>query len=435
MVLDFFLEWSKLHTMNQTSLFTFQLPTLYARAKTGAVLTWDIEIEGNKFRTITGQETGAKTTSAWTICEGKNRGQSNETTDEQQANAEADSKWKKKLKSGGYFEDVKDIDKPLSFIEPMLAYPLISKKTDKKTKKTIIIDRTPYVVLPVMLDRKYNGMRQVASVVGPYSRKGEEIKTAPHIYDALTPLFEKIPTLVLDGELYNHEYRHKLNELIHIVRTTADHKITPELLAESERVVRYYVYDGYGFECPENIKVMDSGIPIMGMVAGNLVTENTPCALRREALKVLLKNVPYIVVVPYFMSKTMEEAKELYGDFIEDGYEGAILRNASAPYQHFRTNDLIKLKPYEDMEIVILDVIDPGSGNWGGTGKTASVRMDNGKVFNATFKGGRETLAKILQEKDKWIGQKVTITYNGWTGKGCPNYAQIDPNNCMVGDR
>lgn len=405
--------------MNQTSLFTFQLPTLYARAKTGAVLTWDIEIEGNKFRTITGQETGAKTTSAWTICKGKNCGQANETTDEQQANAEADSKWKKKLKSGGYFEDVKDIDKPLSFIEPMLAHPLISKKTDKKTKKTIIVDRTPYVVLPVMLDRKYNGMRQVASAVGPYSRKGEEIKTAPHIYDALTPLFEKIPTLVLDGELYNHEYRHKLNELIHIVRTTADHKITPELLAESERVVRYYVYDGYGFTT----------------ATGKQITEDTPNRERRDALKELLKGIPYIVVVPYFMSKTMEEAKELYGEFIEDGYEGAILRNANAPYQHFRTNDLIKLKPYEDMEVIILDVIDPGSGNWGGTGKTASVRMDNGKVFTATFKGGRETLTKILQEKDKWIGQKVTITYNGWTGKGCPNYAQIDPNNCMVGDR
>jgi len=53
-----------------------------------------------------------------------------------------------------------------------------------------------------MVDRKYNGMRQVTSSVGPFSRKGEEIKTAPHIYDALTPLLNKIPSLVLDRELY-----------------------------------------------------------------------------------------------------------------------------------------------------------------------------------------------------------------------------------------
>jgi DNA ligase-1 len=408
--------------MDQVSLFKFELPTLYARAKGGAVLTWDIEVEGNKYRMITGQEGGAKVQSKWTVAQAKNIGQANETSAEQQAEAEATSKWKKKLKSGGYFEDVKDIDKPLAFIEPMLAHPLISKKTkkDKKTGKSIteVVDRSDKVRLPVMVDRKYNGMRQVSSSSGPFSRKGERINSAPHIYEALTPLFDKIPGLVLDGELYNHDYRHTLNELISIVRTTADHRITEELLSKSERIVRYYVYDGYGFE-----------------VDGVAITEDTPCRQRRDALVKLLKGVPYIVVVPYFMAATMEEAKKLYGGFVEDGYEGAILRNADSPYQHYRTDDLIKLKPYEDMEVIILDVIDPGSGNWGGTGKTARVRMDNGKEFTATFKGGRETLVKILQEKDKWIGQKVTMTFNGWTGLGTPNYGQIDPNNCMVGDR
>lgn len=400
-----------------------QLPTLYARSSHGAVLEWDIEIEDNKYRMITGQQGGNKTTSKWTVCEGKSQGRTNETTAEQQAQLEADSKWKKKLKTGGYWEDLKDIDKAMTFIEPMLAWPLISKKTkkDKKTgKETIeIVDRTPKVKLPVMVDRKYNGMRQVCSIRGPFSRKGEEIKSAPHIYNAVTPQIQKIPDLVLDGELYNHEYRHKLNELISIVRTNADHRITPELLSHSERIVRYYVYDGYGFTTSD----------------GKEITEDTPCRERRDALKSLLKEIPYVVVVPYVMCATMAEAKKEYGEYIDDGYEGAILRNPSAPYQHVRTDDLIKLKPYEDMEVIILDIIDPGSGNWGGCGKTASVRMSNGKVFNATFKGGYDNCVKILKEKDKWIGQKVTITYNGWTGLGTPNYAQIDPYNCMVGDR
>ncbi len=420
------------------SLFKFELPTLYARAKSGAVLTWDIEIEGNKYRMISGQEDGGKTTSSWTICEGKNQGRANETTAEEQAQLEADAKWKKKIKTNGYWEDVKNIDKEMSYIEPMLAYPLISKKTkkDKSGKEyTEIVDRTPKVKLPVMVDRKYNGMRQVTSDRGPLSRKGEPIPSAPHIFNALEPLIVKIPDLVLDGELYNHEWRHKLNELISIVGTKKQAKLTPEFLANSERIVRYYVYDGYGFDCPEDIKVMRGGLAIMGCPKGTPIKESTPNALRREALKVLLKNVPYIVVVPYVLCDTMDEAKELYGGYIEDGYEGAILRNPNGEYQHYRTDDLIKLKPYEDMEVIILSIIDPKSGNWGGTAKTASVKMDNGKVFTATFKGGKETLAKILAEADTWIGQKVTITYNGWTGLGTPNYAQIDPNNCAVGDR
>ena len=317
----------------------------------------------------------------------------------------------------------------------MLAHPLISKKTDPKTKKTVIVDRTEFVTLPVMVDRKYNGMRQVTSSAGPFSRKGEEIKTAPHIYNALTPLFIKIPNLVLDGELYEHEYRHKLNELISIVRTTAEHKITSELLAKSERIVKYYVYDGYGFNLPDDVLINFPDGSKLKFPRGMSITEDSPNILRREGLKQLLKGIPHIVVVPYFIALTMDDARILYGEFIEDGYEGAILRNAKAPYQHFRTNDLIKLKPYEDMEVIILNIIDPGSGNWGGTGKTALVRMNNGKEFTVTFKGSRETAIKILAEKDKWIGQKVTITYNGWTGKGTPNFAQIDPSNCMVGDR
>jgi len=400
--------------------FKFELPTLYARSKTGAVLTWDIEVEDNMYRTITGQLDGTKVISSWTACKGKNIGRKNETTDQQQAEAEAVSKWKKKLKSEGYFENIKDIDKPMAFVEPMLAYPLISRKTKKVDGKpvTVIDDRTKYVKLPVMVDRKYNGMRQVTTANGPFTRKGEPIKSAPHIFESLEKLFEAFPSLVLDGELYNHDFRHRLNELIEIVRTNADRNITPALLEDSKNKVRYYVYDGYGFN-----------------IDGENITESTPCRQRRDALKKLLKGISYVEVVPYYMASTMEEAHKLYGEFVEDGYEGAILRNWDAAYQHKRTTDLIKLKPFEDMEVVILDVIDPVSGNWGGTGKTALVRMTDGKEFTATFKGSRETLVQVLKEKNKWIGQKVTMTYNGFTGKGTPNYGQINPYNCKVGDR
>ena len=106
------------------NLFKFELPTLYARSSTGAVLEWDIEVEGNKYRMITGQQGGAKTTSKWTVSEPKNIGQSNATTAEQQAEADAISKWKKKIKREGYWEDIKSIDNVNRFIEPMLAHKL-----------------------------------------------------------------------------------------------------------------------------------------------------------------------------------------------------------------------------------------------------------------------------------------------------------------------
>jgi hypothetical protein len=405
------------------SLFKFELPTLYAQASDGkTVLEWDIEVDGNKFRTVTGQQNGNKVTSAWTICESKNVGKKHQTTPEQQAESEATSKWKDKLKTGGYWEDIKDVAKGYRFIKPMLAYPLISEKTKKAkdgTASMVKVDRTNKLHFPgLMVDRKYNGMRQVTSVAGPFTREGEPILSAPHVADSVTSLFIQFPKLVLDGELYNHDYRHTLNEMMKIVRKTALHELTPELLAKSEKIVRYYVYDAYGFT-----------------IDGVEITENTPCKKRRDALTKLLKSIKYVVPVPYFIANTMGEAQALYGQFIDDGYEGAILRNADAPYQHERTDDLIKLKPYEDMEVLILDVIDPGSGNFGGTGKTVHVKMADGKQFDASMKGDIATLKKILIEKDKWIGQTVTMTYNGWTGKGTPNYGQINPFDCFKGHK
>ncbi len=96
-----------------------KLSTLYKRAVNGKVNEWTVEIENNCFRTISGYTDGVKTTSEWTCCSGKNIGKKNETTPEQQALAEAQAMWTKKLELGSY-ESIDDIDTP-KFFNPMLA--------------------------------------------------------------------------------------------------------------------------------------------------------------------------------------------------------------------------------------------------------------------------------------------------------------------------
>jgi DNA ligase 1 len=388
-------------TMN---LFKLELPTLYARASTGAVLEWDIEIEGDKYRTITGQQGGAKITSKWTVAEPKNIGQANSTNAEQQAEAEAVAKWKKKIKREGYWEDIKDIDKKGRFIEPMLAQKLR--------------DHPDKVVFPCMVDRKYNGGRVVASIDGLYTRKGEQYMSIPHIEAALAPLFEKYPDLVLDGEGYNHDLRFKLNETMKILRTTKGSKLTPELLARSEQIVRLYVYDGYGFDD---------------------ITESTGNLKRRRALKHLLKDIPYVVWVPFETANTLDEVYAIYDTYVADGMEGGIIRNCDAPYEHKRSYNLLKVKPTDDSEGVIIKIIE-GVGNASGLAAKATVIWDgpDGKTeFDATFMGSIETRQGILAAPDDWIGKEVTFLYNGLTGKTPrkPNYARIDPDNCFQGKK
>jgi hypothetical protein len=102
--------------------------TLYSRATTGKVLEWTIEVESNKYRTISGYIDGVKTTSEWTICEPKNVGRSNSTTAEEQAINESTAIHRKKMEKGA-FENINDIDIPIYF-EPMLA----NKWEDYKNK-------------------------------------------------------------------------------------------------------------------------------------------------------------------------------------------------------------------------------------------------------------------------------------------------------------
>ena len=375
-----------------------ELPTLYSRSSHGAILEWDIEVDGDKFRTITGQQGGNKITSKWTVAKAKNTGQANATTADEQAYIEAVAKWKKKIKREGYWEDIKDIDKTPRFIEPMLAHKLR--------------DHANKVVLPCMVDKKYNGGRVVSVAEGSFTRKGEQYMAFPHIVEALKPLFDKYPDLLLDGEAYNHDLRFKLNELMSIIRTTKGSKLNDALFARSEQIVRLYVYDGYGFDG---------------------ITADTGNLERRKALKDLLKGIPYVVWVPYRIANTMDEVYAIYGEDVKEGYEGSMIRNFNAPYEHKRSYNLLKVKPEDDDEGVIV-AINEGTGNTSGLAATATLKWQ-GKTFEATFMGSIETRQLILKEADKWIGQTVTFLYNGLTGLGTPNYARIDPDNCFQGKK
>ena len=69
-----------------------KLNKLYQRAANQKVNTFQVETQGNLYRTITGFEDGIKTKSAWTECFGKNVGKTNETTDVEQAQKEAEAR-------------------------------------------------------------------------------------------------------------------------------------------------------------------------------------------------------------------------------------------------------------------------------------------------------------------------------------------------------
>jgi len=163
-----------------------KLPMLFARTNTGAVQTWIIEVEGNKYRTHYGQIDGAIQITEWTLCAGKNTGKKNATSAEDQAVKEAKSTWKKK-KESGYFENINDID-GIGFTEPMLAKSYDDYKDELK--------------YPVYSQPKLDGIRCVVKKDGMWSRNGKPIVSAPHVLVALKPFFDKFPNIGYMTGLY-----------------------------------------------------------------------------------------------------------------------------------------------------------------------------------------------------------------------------------------
>lgn len=47
---------------------------------------------------------------------------------------------------------------------------------------------------------------------------------------------------------------------------------------------------------------------------------------------------------------------EILKHYLQQGFEGAMFRNLNAPYKQGRSKDLIKLKPYNDIEVKVIDM-------------------------------------------------------------------------------
>jgi len=372
-------------------------PELYTRDSLGNVRVWYMEQDGGRYRTVSGLVDGERVTSEWTVAKPKNVGRRNETSAEEQASSEIASRYKKQRKLA-YFDEVSEIDQS-RFVEPMLA------KIYKDYRDEIDLSLGEW-----LLQVKYNGMRCVATKDGLFTRKGERYLSCPHIKEALKPFFVEHPDAVLDGELFNDRFRQSLNEISKLVRKTVN--ITEADLKRSKELVHYYIYDGYGFGLDKEHPYHERKQWIDSHVVGKYT---------------------HVAKVEDF---TLEGAADLdrhYNGLVDEGHEGAILRHRGMKYENKRSRNLLKVKPEDDDEAEIVDIIE-GEGNWSGTGKVIKLRW-KGREFDATFKGTRDEAAQFLEDRSKWVGKTVTFLYNGLTGLGTPNYARVDIRNCIKGDR
>lgn len=355
------------------------LATIYKATKGGKIQEWTIEVEGNRYRTISGQTDGKKVTTDWTTVFGKNTGRSNATSDEEQALKEAMSKRDLRLQHG-YFEDISKIHEKRYF-EPMLA----TKWEDRKDK----------VEYPVYSQPKLDGIRCIVTVDGMFSRNGKEIVSAPHIRQSLDNLFRENPDLILDGELYADKYANDFNTIVSLVKKT---KPAADDLKQSELNIEYHIYDlpGYGGHFADRYFELQ-------------VLEDAFVGTRCK-------------IVPTYILVSEEEVQTRYLEYVEAGYEGQMIRT-NGLYENKRSKTLMKHKSFQDREFTILGIYE-GEGNKTGTVGYMTFEIE-GKPFRSNVKCTREQGAKIWEQRESLIGKTATVKYFELTPGGIPRFPYV----------
>lgn len=267
--------------------------TLYKRTSVGAIQTWKVEVEGDSYRTHSGQLNGKIIISKWTVCSGKNLGKANETTAEEQALLEVDALYRKKMAQGQYETSIDDID-DTKYFKPMLARTFESSSFDLSEG---------WHSQP-----KLDGIRCIATKDGLFSRQGKPIISCEHISSDLSLFFSKHPDAILDGELYADKLNDNFSKIVSLVRKQ---KPSPKEKAETAKTIEYHVYDfpthKVGFEQRYN-----------------------------ELEKVLDLLGPSIQLVETTKIADRETLEELFSNYISAGYEGQILRKSAARYEQKR---------------------------------------------------------------------------------------------------
>ena len=360
---------------------------LYSLNSNGSIQRWTISVEDNRIIKEYGQIGGKMQSITDIIRDGKNIGKSNETTSKEQAIAEATAQWEKKLKSG-YAKTQKDakagvVDTKFvtGGIEPMLAH----KFRDHANK----------IIYPCYAQPKLDGIRCIAiienGVATLWTRTRKPITGVPHIIRAIEKQFPNcVPhcvgkyRIVLDGELYNHAYKNRFEEIVSFVK-----QVTPKA---GHEVVEYHIYD---------------------MVNDFEFHERTDTINNAEL------QAPLIAVKTNYVSNADQLTEQLGSDRF-DGYEGTMVRNADSEYEHKRSYNLQKIKEFEDAEFKI-------TGVKSGRGRMVDCAIftcttKNGDLFDCKMEGSLDVLKDILKNSRSAIGKMLTVRYQGLTNGNLPRF-------------
>ena len=371
---------------------------LYGLSKDGKIKNWEICVERfddySEIVTLHGYENKIETRVR--VNKGKNIGKTNETTHFQQAILEAQSKWKKKHDVEKYTKSPEILHQPNSSkneeMESLVngpRLPMLAQDYSKHKNK---------LKYPCFIQPKLDGYRMIYDTTTKTitTRQGKNfaiVKESGLLYQELCGL----PSgYILDGELYVHSDDVSF-EALGVLRKTK--KLTEEDKKNLMKI-EYHVYD---------------------MIDSDLIFEK-----RFETIQKLLDSSKYkmIRMVPTMKVASEKEIVEFHQKFVNEDYEGSMLRNGSSKYlEKNRSYDLLKYKDFMDEEFEIVGyTFEKDTSGEDKNCVVWIVKIKEGLECKVRPKGAKEQRQELYEECErdfgKFKGRKLWTKFFEYTSDG-----------------
>jgi DNA ligase-1 len=190
--------------------------------------------------------------------------------------------------------------------------------------------------------------------------------------------------------------KHDFNTIVSLIKKT---KPTEGDLKESAEKIQYHIYD-----LPSREETFQFRAKSLASYWYNNLMPDC-CVLVRTDVAV-----------------NMGAIERLYGEYVDDGYEGQMIR-INKPYENKRSKFLLKHKTFNDIEFKIIDIVE-GEGNRTGTAGYMVFEINNQR-FKSNIKGNFEYLQDVLNDKENLIGKWATVTYFNLTPAGIPRFPYV----------
>ena len=256
---------------------------------------------------------------------------------------------------------------------PMLAYDFKKKSSN--------------IIYPCNVQPKLDGIRAIAVKNRLYSRNGLLFPTLEHIKSELLK-----SNLILDGELYTDDIN--FEKIVGLVRKSTKTQEEEKLSLK----IYFNVFD-----------IVDKSLTFKERysILKNFIEKNS---------------FKYIKLVKTEICNKKEEIETFLNKYINEGYEGLIIRNIKGKYEEgLRSSNLLKLKKFKDEEFKIVDYTCAKNGKEVGC-VIWICSTKEGKIFNVRPEGGYSERKKLYRNGKNYIGKMLTVKYQEMTNDNIPRF-------------